>query len=325
MSDASDKLIRDHFEFQARGSEDTGSPFVAALCRLLAARLDNSTTFGRTILDWPTDPKNDAMSLRVVGALHALVRSGKEPALAAAYPPAAFDADTLWAALVPAIARHDDALTAFLDSAPQTNEVARSGLILGGALHVAAAAPSSRSRSSRSAPAPASTSPSTSTATISATASPGALPTRPSPSSANGAARSRRSTPRSASSPAPAATAGPSIPPIRPTPSGSWPTSGPTSPTASSAPPPPSGTPPPNGRKVAAVDAAEWVEAGLAAAGEARRLPPARPHHRLAVPAPRDQGSHRQPRSPRPPPPRPRKPRSPISLSSPTTRTDRAA
>jgi hypothetical protein len=131
------KLIRDHFEFQARGSEEVGSPFVAALCRLLAARLDDSTIFGKAIFEWPGDPKNDAMSLRVVGALHALVRSGKEPILAAAYPPAPFNADRLWAALAPAIARNSTALTAFLDSAPQTNEVARSGLILGGALHVA--------------------------------------------------------------------------------------------------------------------------------------------------------------------------------------------
>jgi hypothetical protein len=139
MSDTSGgiQLIRDHFEFQAKGCDDVGSAFVAGVCRLLAARLDETTTFGRTIFEWPTDPKNDAMALRAVGAIHALARSGREAALTAAYPPAKFDADTLWAALVPAIARHDATLTAFLDSAPQTNEVARSGLILGGALHVA--------------------------------------------------------------------------------------------------------------------------------------------------------------------------------------------
>ena len=115
MSDASEataQAIRDHFEFQAQGSEQVGSPFVAALCRLLAARLDDSTSFGRTIFSWPTDPKRDAMSLRVVGALHALVRSGKEPALAAAYPPATFNPDTLWTALSAAMVRHDDTLTA---------------------------------------------------------------------------------------------------------------------------------------------------------------------------------------------------------------------
>ena len=134
---ARDQAIRDHFEFQAKGCDDVGSAFVAGVCRLLAARLDESTTFGKTIFEWPGNPKNDAMSLRAVGAIHALVRSGREPALTAAYPPAAFDADTVWVPLAPALARHDAALTAFLDSPPQTNEVARSGLILGGALHVA--------------------------------------------------------------------------------------------------------------------------------------------------------------------------------------------
>lgn len=130
--------IREHFEGQARGSEAIGSPFMAGLCRLLGAELDDSTRFGRAILDWPGDPKADAMSLRACGALHALVRSGREPALAALYPPAPLDRDALWRQLLPAIRRHDAELTAFLDSAPQTNEVARSALILGAALHVAA-------------------------------------------------------------------------------------------------------------------------------------------------------------------------------------------
>lgn len=133
---ANQAAIRDHFELQAQGSEAVGSPFVAALCRLLAARLEPTTTFGGHVLGWSGDPKADALSLRAVGALHALVRSGNEPALAAAYPPAPFDADTLWAAISAATVRHDDPLTAFLDSAPQTNEVARSALILGAALHV---------------------------------------------------------------------------------------------------------------------------------------------------------------------------------------------
>jgi hypothetical protein len=130
--------IRDHFEAQAQASERIGSPFVAGLCRLLAARLDESTAFGRAILAWQGDPRADALSLRACGALHWLVRSGKAPALARLYPPAPFDAEALWAELARAIPRHDEELTAFLDSAPQTNEVARSALILGAALHIAA-------------------------------------------------------------------------------------------------------------------------------------------------------------------------------------------
>ena len=123
---------------QAATSPRLGSPFVGNLCQLLAERLDRGSGFGRRILDWPGDPHRAALALRACGALHALARSGREPALTAAYPPTPFDADRLWAAITEALTRHDAFLTAFLDSAPQTNEVARSALILGGALHLAA-------------------------------------------------------------------------------------------------------------------------------------------------------------------------------------------
>jgi hypothetical protein len=123
---------------QAATSPRLDSPFVGGLCRLLAERLDRSSAFGRRILDWSGNPHSDALALRACGALHALVRSGREPDLTAAYPPAPFDPDRLWDAITGALSRHDDLLTAFLDSPPQTNEVARSGLILGGALHLAA-------------------------------------------------------------------------------------------------------------------------------------------------------------------------------------------
>jgi hypothetical protein len=123
---------------QARTSPTLGSPFIGSLCALLAERLDRSTVFGRRILDWTGEPHRDALALRACGALHALARSGKEPELTAAYPPAPFDPEVLWQAIAGALSRHDDFLAAFLDSPPQTNEVARSALILGGALHIAA-------------------------------------------------------------------------------------------------------------------------------------------------------------------------------------------
>lgn len=130
--------IVEQFLSQAAASQQLGSPFTGALCALLAERLDRSTGFGGRILDWSGDPHRDALALRACGALHALARSGREPAVTAAYPPGPFDADRLWSAIAAAITRHDADLTAFLDSPPQTNEVARSALILGGALHLAA-------------------------------------------------------------------------------------------------------------------------------------------------------------------------------------------
>lgn len=126
-----------HFEAQAQACEELGSPFTAGLCRLLAGRLDRSTRFGRRILDWPGDARADALALRACGALHALARSGREPALSAVYPPAPGDGERLWAGVAGALERHDAFLAAWLDSPPQTNEVARSSMILGAALTVA--------------------------------------------------------------------------------------------------------------------------------------------------------------------------------------------
>jgi hypothetical protein len=131
-----DRLLK-QFADQATASDQLGSPFTARLCRVLAARLDNSSHFGRRILEWPNDPYVDNVALRACGAIHALARSGWEPNLAAVYPPHVVPDHTLWVAIVDALRHNDAFLTDRLSSAPQTNEVARSGWILGGMLHAA--------------------------------------------------------------------------------------------------------------------------------------------------------------------------------------------
>ena len=105
------------------------------LCRLLGERLDRSTEAGRRVLDWPgrADAFSDALPLRLTGGLHALVRRGQAPGLAACYPPCPLPGDeALWAALAPALADPD--LLPWLDGAPQTNEVGRSAVLMSGLL-----------------------------------------------------------------------------------------------------------------------------------------------------------------------------------------------
>lgn len=131
-------LVAEAFARQAKTCDERGSPFTAVLCRLLAERLDRTTEFGRRILDWPGDPGAQALPLRACAALHMLARSGREPALTAAYPPSATTPETLWPAVADGLARHDAVLCSGLDSPPQTNDVARSQLILGAALVIAA-------------------------------------------------------------------------------------------------------------------------------------------------------------------------------------------
>ncbi|WP_159589387.1 DUF2332 domain-containing protein [Chelativorans xinjiangense] len=128
--------IEEHFLKQADGSETLGSPFTARLCRLLSDLLDESTETGRRVAAWPGKPRSDAVALRLAGALHALVLSGADPALAAAYPPNQVTDEALREALTAAIARHDARLVQGLDSPPQTNEIARAAMLLPGFLAI---------------------------------------------------------------------------------------------------------------------------------------------------------------------------------------------
>lgn len=127
------------FAKQVEWSHQLGSPFMAALCEALPRVLGEDTLTGRRILGWSGDGFADALPIRIAGGLHALVRRGGAPELAALYPPAAPDIGALAGALQSTIARHDAALQPWLDSAPQTNEVMRSGVLMPGMLVIASA------------------------------------------------------------------------------------------------------------------------------------------------------------------------------------------
>ena len=112
-----------------------------ALRHLLGERLDRSSEIGRRVLDWPGDPGpfGDAVALRLCGGLHFLARNGGAPGARRLYPPAP-------------LARRGRALggagagpcsttrrsAAWLDRAPQTNEVGRSAVLMSGLLVIAA-------------------------------------------------------------------------------------------------------------------------------------------------------------------------------------------
>jgi len=131
---------REAFRLQAEWCDKLGSPFTALLCRTLADRLDETSGFGHRVLTWPVATlRGDLVALRCCGALHYHVRSRPKSQLAKVYPPSPTpDADALWAAVSATIRGHDEKLTRFLDTPPQTNEVSRAGILLGGLLIVAA-------------------------------------------------------------------------------------------------------------------------------------------------------------------------------------------
>ncbi|MEX0954278.1 MAG: DUF2332 family protein [Rhizobiaceae bacterium] len=127
----------DHFEKQAQACDSLGSPFTARLCRLLPRLLDEPTATGKRVTGWSGNPRADALALRLTGGLHALVLTGADDALKAVYPPNDADDAALAATLAGAIRRNDAYLRDFLDSPPQTNEVARAGMMLPGFLLIA--------------------------------------------------------------------------------------------------------------------------------------------------------------------------------------------
>ena len=132
--------VRSHFRAQARACARLGSPFTARLLDIVVDCLDEAGGVGRTILNWRGDPKADALALRLAGSLHALALSGTAASLAAAYPGGARGDEpaALRAAVVSSLEAHSGFILTFLERPPQTNEVARAAVLLGGFLTIAA-------------------------------------------------------------------------------------------------------------------------------------------------------------------------------------------
>lgn len=127
--------IRATFAKQAVWCRQLGSPLTAQLVEGLGQALDHTTMTGRRVLTWVgrADALGDAVALRLAGALNALVRAGRLPELAAFYPPNALPSpDVLTQAAMVAISGLDAEVCAWLDHPPQTNEVARSGVLYPG-------------------------------------------------------------------------------------------------------------------------------------------------------------------------------------------------
>jgi hypothetical protein len=73
----------------------------------------------------------------MAAALQALALTESAPALVPCYPPSAAAIEQLRPIVLGAIREHQSAIHAFLSSPPQTNEVGRSGVLVGGFLQIA--------------------------------------------------------------------------------------------------------------------------------------------------------------------------------------------
>ena len=126
--------LAEAFARQIAWCDDNGSPFTARVLDAAWADRERGGALHELLPGWPGDAGADAVPLRVAGALHALALSGREPALAALYPPRRerFDAALGPPAVAAALARQRELVAQYLAVAPQTNEIGRSAALLPG-------------------------------------------------------------------------------------------------------------------------------------------------------------------------------------------------
>lgn len=140
---------------QSRSCHNLGSPFTALVCealaeglsRLAGLQLDDrraAKALMERLRTWPGDPSSahDSVPLRLAGGLHALVRRGAAPSLAALYPPNVLPAlDVLAETSGATLLDHASFFDEWLNSAPQTNEVGRSAVLGAGMIALEKAMP----------------------------------------------------------------------------------------------------------------------------------------------------------------------------------------
>ncbi len=130
--------LAEAFRRQAGYCDALGSPLWAHMMRHAARDIDEGGPIGRLLANWEGDLRHGALALRLFGGLHYLALSGRAPALAQRLPSTGgMPADEAWPVLLAAAEANEPLLRRALALPPQTNEVARSAVLLGGFLRIA--------------------------------------------------------------------------------------------------------------------------------------------------------------------------------------------
>lgn len=130
-----EKLLA-HFAEQAGFCIALGSPFTGQLIERMREDIIANGPTAALVADWPGNPRSDAVSLRLAGAVHAAVLTGRDTALAALYPAHNPDwrMNDVWPAVRALFERDQAWVRGFIQSPPQTNEIHRSIALLAGFL-----------------------------------------------------------------------------------------------------------------------------------------------------------------------------------------------
>lgn len=129
-----------HCTEQANWCRELGSPFTAALCEAFAADADVGGVVARLAETVPPPHRKRATTLRLAGALHYDVLSGRAPELAEIYPKKQgdrWDIERVWKAAEKYLKGDIEHIKRFIASDPQTNETRRTIALLPGFLKIA--------------------------------------------------------------------------------------------------------------------------------------------------------------------------------------------
>ncbi len=126
-----DKILA-HFAEQAMYCEMFGSPFTAQLIQRFSEDYERGGPIAALLNDWNTNPRADALALRLAGYFHAAVLANRAPELTAHYPSnlANWSIEDIWPLALALLERELNTAAQFIRSAPQTNETRRSIALL---------------------------------------------------------------------------------------------------------------------------------------------------------------------------------------------------
>jgi hypothetical protein len=128
------------FDFQVGWCRKGGAPFTADILELSRDNIACGGSLARFVLPWNGNLMADALSLRVAGALHFLVRTDRAPNLAQYYPPhgrTEFHREAVAREIEAAVAANLEVVRDTISRPPQTNEVGRSAVLMPGYAEVA--------------------------------------------------------------------------------------------------------------------------------------------------------------------------------------------
>jgi hypothetical protein len=123
---------------QGRFCAGSGSTMYHELFEQVAADVEGGGVFATILAGQEDAPSRQAVPLRLLGGLHRMVLDGRAPTLRQWYPSAGgtWDAEAAWPEVVRIATDSTDVLRAGLEQPPQTNEVGRSAVLIGGLLLV---------------------------------------------------------------------------------------------------------------------------------------------------------------------------------------------